>query len=117
MSLGTHGDDREVDRAQHLFCHGAEQDLAEPAAAPGPEKNLIRVKLPGRGRNLLGGMSLAHQGVASDVAAGGKVAPGLELFFGEFEGGGEIVIGHADGIHGHGGGGGDGMEEDEAGPV
>jgi hypothetical protein len=28
MSLGTHGNDREVDRAQHLFCHGTKEQLA-----------------------------------------------------------------------------------------
>ena len=52
MSLGTHGNDREIDRAQHLFCHGAEQQLAQPAPAPRAEKNAVRLELADRGGNL-----------------------------------------------------------------
>ena len=80
MSLGSHGYDREVDRAQHLFCHGTEQHLAKPAPAPGTEKDAIRLKLPGRGLNLLGGVALAHQAVAGDAAAAGSFAPGPSAF-------------------------------------
>ena len=74
MSLGSHGDDREVDRAQHLFCHGAEQQLAEPAPAPGPEKNSIRLELPGGGRDLLDGVAFAHQAVAGRCCGDGATS-------------------------------------------
>ena len=43
MSLGTHGYDREVNRAQHLFCHRAEEQLAYLAPAPCTEQHAIHL--------------------------------------------------------------------------
>ena len=36
MSLGSHGNDREVDRAQHLFRYGTKKQLTQLASAPCP---------------------------------------------------------------------------------
>ena len=64
MSLGSHGNDRDIGRAQHLFCHGAEKQLAHLASAPGPEKKAIRVELASDGEHLLRSVSFAHQRIA-----------------------------------------------------
>src|SRR5215472_132844 len=45
MSLGSHGDDREVYRAQHLLRHGTKEQVANFAPAPGPKKNAIDIEL------------------------------------------------------------------------
>ena len=102
MSLGTHGDDREIDRAQHLFCHGAEQQLAQLAAASCTEEQAACMELAGRGSNLLGGFALANQGIASDVPRRARAHQGLQGFGGEIQGGGWIVIGQSGNIEGHG---------------
>ena len=92
MSLGTHGDDREIDLAQHLFCHGAEEQLAKPAPAPGPKKNSICKKLAGSGRNLLSGIPLAHNGMAFHAVPTRLFAPGPQHFFCNFKRARGIVV-------------------------
>ena len=64
MSLGTHGNDRDIGRAQHLLCHGAQKQLAHLASAPGPEKKAISVDLASDGEHLLGSVSFANQRIA-----------------------------------------------------
>ena len=69
MSLWSHGDDREVYRAQHLFCHGAEEQLAYLAPAPSSEKDTISLELPSRRDDLMGGMAFANNCVAGNALA------------------------------------------------
>jgi hypothetical protein len=56
MSLGYHGDDREVDRAQHLFRHGAKEHRARHAPTPDLEKDATHIDLLSS-RNLLSRMA------------------------------------------------------------
>src|SRR5579859_3386195 len=81
MSLGSHGNDREVDRAQHLFCNRAKEHLSKPAPAPCAKKDSICVELPCGSLNLLDGMAFAHQSVAPDFLNAGGFAPGTQLSF------------------------------------
>src|SRR5271157_3441146 len=78
MSLGSHGHDREVDRAQHLFRYGTQKQLAQLAAAPGAEKKAINLELAENGFNLPHGMSFAHQGIANDALMPRQLAPGFQ---------------------------------------
>jgi hypothetical protein len=43
------------------------------------------LKLAGRGGNLLGGLPLTHEGIAGDVSAVSRFAPGPEQFLGKLE--------------------------------
>jgi len=99
MSLGTHGNNREIDRAQHLFCHGTEEQLAQLAPAPAAENDAIRLELADSGGDLVSRNSFAHQGVAVYTLPSRQLAPGLQSFFGKFQSAGRIVVRHADGIH------------------
>jgi hypothetical protein len=78
MSLGTHGYDRDVDRAQHLFCHGTEEQLAQLAPAPGSEKNAICLELADSGCNLSRGEPLADYRIAGNTVQSGLGAPGFQ---------------------------------------
>src|SRR4051812_46667725 len=96
MSLWSHGDDREVYRAQHLFCYGAEEQLAYFAPAPSSEKDTIRFELASSCDDLLCWIAFADDGVARDLLGAGHVSPWLKSFDGEFDSGCWIVVGHAD---------------------
>src|SRR6266704_6754260 len=61
MSLGSYGHDREVYRAQHLFCHGAKEQLAYLAPAPGAEENTIYVELANDRGDLMSRVSLSNE--------------------------------------------------------
>src|SRR6185503_18543287 len=98
MSLWSHGNDREVYRAQHLFCHRAKEQLAYLAPAPSPDKNSICLELAVSGNDLLCGVALAHDCVAGDFLSPSHHAPGLECLDCEINGGGGVVVRHADGI-------------------
>jgi hypothetical protein len=113
MSLGSHGYDREVDRAQHLFCHGTEEQLAELAPAPGTEKEAISLELANSGCNLLYGGPLAHQRIAGDVLLAGQLAPGLQGPGDKVQCAGRIVVWHSGGIGRHGCGWGKHMQENQ----
>jgi len=79
MSLGSHGNDREVDRAQHLFCHGTEEQLTQLAPAPGSQEHAAGLELPGYGSNLIGGIALAQKRLARDVQPARQVADWLQF--------------------------------------
>ena len=69
MSLWTHGDDREVYRAQHLFCYGAEEQLAYFAPTPSSEKDTIRFELARSCDDLLCWIAFADNGIAGTFYA------------------------------------------------
>ena len=102
MSLGSHGDDREIYRAQHLLSHGTKEQLTHLAPAPGAEKDTICLKLPDRGGNLRGGIALPHQGVAGNVPFAGPSAPWLQRLGGEVQCARGVVIRHPHSIDCHG---------------
>ncbi len=102
MSLGSHGNDREVDRAQHLFCHRANEQLAELAPAPCPEQHAVGLKLADGGCNLLCGVALAHQRVATDAAPGGDFTPGPQHLFRDLQSAYSVVVRHSGSIGGDG---------------
>ena len=111
MSLGSHGNDREVDRAQHLFCNRANEHLAEFAPAPCSEQHAIRLKLTDGGCNLMYSLALTYQRVAADAAPGGEFAPGPQHLFRDLQSAGGVVIRHAGGIGVNGRGGGKHVQE------
>ena len=90
MSLGSHGNDREIDRAQHLFCHGAEEQLADLAPAPGAKKYTICLELSNRGGDLLRGIAFAHHDVAEQSVCLTRQCShhGSKIFAAELEGAG-----------------------------
>ena len=115
MSLGSHGNDREVDRAQHLFCNRANEHLAELAPAPCSDQHAVRLKLTDGGCNLIDSLALAHQRVAADAAPGGVFAPGPQHLIRDLQSAGDVVIRHAGGIGVDGRGGRKHMQENEPG--
>ena len=115
MSLGSHGDDREVDRAQHLFCHGADEQPAKLAPAPSSEQHAVRMKLANRGCNLLCGMAFADQGIAANAETGGNFAPGMHHLLRNLQGAAGVVVGHAGGVGSKGRGGGEHVQKNDAG--
>jgi len=100
MSLWSHGNDREVYRAQHLFCYRADEQLAYLAPAPSSKKDTVSLELPGCGDDLLGRMALANNGVAGDLLRADHHSPRLKCFDGEVNRGCRVVVGHTDGISG-----------------
>ena len=115
MSLGSHGDDREVDRAQHLFCHRADEQPAKLAPAPSSEQHAVGMKLANGGCNLLRGMAFAGQGIAANAETGGNFAPGMHHLLGNLQGSAGVVVGHAGGVGSKGRSGGEHVQENEAG--
>ncbi len=85
MSLGAHGHDREIYRTQHLFCHGAKEQLAYLAPAPGSEKDAVHLELSRGSENLLGGISFANHRIADDVLASSHGAPWFHGFGSEVD--------------------------------
>jgi len=100
MSLGSHGNDREVDRAQHLFCHRAEEQLAKLAAAPSSKQHAVDMKLANGGCNLLRGMAFAGQRIAAHAEAGGNLGPGMHHLLRCLQSAGGVEAGHAGGVGG-----------------
>ena len=115
MSLGSHGNDREVDRAQHLFCHRADEQPAELAPAPGSEQHAVGMKLANGGCNLLRGMAFAGQGIAANAETGGNFAPGMHHLLRDLQGSGGVVVGHAGGVGGKGRRGREHVQKNDAG--
>src|SRR5579871_3216974 len=101
MSLGSHGDDREIYRTQHLFCYGTEKQLAYFAPAPSPEKKTMRVKLPCGSDDLLCGRAFADNGVAGDLLPACFNSPRFHGLDREVDSARRIVIGHAGSIGGN----------------
>jgi len=62
------------------------------------EKYAIRVELTGGCQHLLCGISLAHDGIANDIAITRDLAGGFERLAGEFDCAGRVVIRHANGV-------------------
>jgi hypothetical protein len=116
ISLGTHGDDREIDRAQHLLCHGAEEQLSEPVPAPGSKKHSICLELADRGFDLPCGIPLAHQGIAGYIFAAGQGAPWFERLRRVLQRAGRIVAGHSGGVGFECRGCGKNVKENQPGP-
>ena len=116
MSLGSHGNDREVDRAQHLFCHRADEQLAELAPAPGSEQHAVRLELTDRGCNLMGRVALAHQRIAANAATGCMFAPGPQHLFRDLQSAACVVVRHSGGIGAEGRGGGKRMQKNQPRP-
>ena len=84
MSLWSHGDDREVYRAQHLFCHRAEEQLAYLAPAPSPKNETICFELTSRRDDLLSGVAFANDGITGNLLRAGHRSerldpPGVEI--------------------------------------
>src|SRR5689334_7941517 len=98
MSLWSHGDDREVYRAQHLFCHRAEEQLADLAPAPSPKNETICFELTSRRDDLLSGVAFANDGITGNLLRAGHRSERLEGLDGKVDGACGIVVGHADGI-------------------
>src|SRR6185503_18305196 len=98
MSLWSHGNDREVYRAQHLFCHGAEEQLAYLAPAPSPEKDAVCLELTCSGNDLLSRMAFANDCIAWNRLRASHRPPGLECLDGEVDCSRRIVIRHANRI-------------------
>ena len=93
MSLGSHGNDREVDRAQHLLCHRADEQLAQLAPAPCPYQHSVRLKLAHRGCNLLCRIALANHCIACDIVPPRQLALWNQGFLGRFKHASSVVIG------------------------
>ena len=102
MSLRTHGNDRDIDRAQHLLSYGADEQSAHLAAAPGSKQNAVRVELPGRGENLLGCVPFAHQGVAHHVVSASLLAGCFQRPGGGVQRAYRVVVGHPRNVGGNG---------------
>src|SRR6266704_2564880 len=92
MSLGSYGHDREVYRAQHLFCHGAKEQLAYLAPAPGAEEDAICVELANRGRDLLRRVSFANQRITVNVLSACHHSPRFKRLCRKSNGPSRIVI-------------------------
>ena len=114
MSLWSHGNDREVYRAQHLFCYGAEEQLAYLAPAPSPEKDTSRLELAGSCDDLLRGLTFANNRIAGDVLSAGPHSPWFQGFDGEVDGGRRVIVGHADRVGGDAGSSTEDVKEDDS---
>ena len=114
MSLWSHGHDREVHRAQHLFCNGAEQQFGYLAAAPGAKNESFCVELAGGGDDLLGGVPFADNRVTGDLLCASGCSPGFEGLDCEVNCACRIVVRHPDGVGSHGCTGAKHVEEDDA---
>ena len=114
MSLGSHGYDREVNRAQHLFCHRADEQLAYLAPAPCTEQHAIHLKLADSGRNLLSWMPFARQRITAKAPLPGEIAPGPKHLLCDLKGSRGVVIRHARGVGGNGLRAGKHMEHDQS---
>jgi len=98
MSLGSDGKDREIYRAQRLFCHRAKEQLAYLASAPGAKKYTTNLELAYRGGNLLGGIPLSHQNVANHLLLGRNRPPCLQCFCCIFKRASRVVVRHSYGV-------------------
>ena len=78
MGLWTHGNDRDIDRAQYLFSHGTQLQRALLAQVPGTNQNSVRHKQSYNIGDLLGGIAFAKYCRALQMAPRGGLAPWFE---------------------------------------
>jgi hypothetical protein len=97
-----------------LFCHGAKQQLAQLATAPGAEENAVCLEFADSVFDLSCGVAFAHHGIAGDILPARHLAPGAQCLVRQIQRSAGIEVGHANAIRRYGNRGSKHVQQNQA---